>query len=103
VQHDIGFFQHNVQSVQFMEHVERKGKGWNLCLQTLDGILCHDGEIHEEYLKLYPKHNVNIGGVLTVDHDISKKLIFINQLKIDRTVKVIPTLSLVIGLAYKLR
>jgi dGTPase len=50
-QHDIGFFQHNVQSVQFMEHVERKGKGWNLCLQTLDGILCHDGEIHEETLQ----------------------------------------------------
>ncbi len=50
-QHDIGFFQHNVQSVQFMERVERKGKGWNLCLQTLDGILCHDGEIHEETLQ----------------------------------------------------
>ncbi len=52
-EHDIGFFQHNVQSVQFMDRVERKGKGWNLCLQTLDGILCHDGEIHEE--KLEPK------------------------------------------------
>ncbi|MBW2409917.1 MAG: HD domain-containing protein, partial [Deltaproteobacteria bacterium] len=50
-QHGIGFFQHNVQSVQFMERVERKGKGWNLCLQTLDGILCHDGEIHEEKLE----------------------------------------------------
>jgi dGTPase len=50
-EHDIGFFQHNVQSVQFMERVERKGQGWNLCLQTLDGILCHDGEIHEKTLK----------------------------------------------------
>jgi len=50
-QHDIGFFLHNVQSVQFMDRVERKGKGWNLCLQTLDGILCHDGEIHEETLQ----------------------------------------------------
>jgi dGTPase len=49
--HGIGYFQHNVQSVQFMERVERKGKGWNLCLQTLDGILCHDGEIHEEKLE----------------------------------------------------
>ena len=44
-------FQHNVQSVQFLEKVERKGSGWNLCLQTLDGILCHDGEIHEERLE----------------------------------------------------
>lgn len=50
-QHRIGFFQHNIQSVQFLDRVERKGKGWNLCLQTLDGILCHDGEIHNRFLK----------------------------------------------------
>ena len=43
-------FHHNLQSVQFLEKVERKGKGWNLCLQTLDGILCHDGEMHSERL-----------------------------------------------------
>jgi dGTPase len=47
----IGDFLHNVQSVQFLDRVERKGKGWNLCLQTLDGILCHDGEIHNMVLK----------------------------------------------------
>jgi len=47
----IGFFLHNVQSVQFLDKVERKGKGWNLSLQTLDGILCHDGEIHNRSLK----------------------------------------------------
>jgi dGTPase len=47
----IGYFLHNVQSVQFLDRVERKGKGWNLCLQTLDGILCHDGEIHNRALK----------------------------------------------------
>jgi dGTPase len=47
----IGDFHHNVQSVQFLDHVERKGKGWNLCLQTLDGILCHDGEVHNQILK----------------------------------------------------
>jgi dGTPase len=47
----IGFFHHNLQSVQFLEKVERKGKGWNLCLQTLDGILCHDGEIHSEHVQ----------------------------------------------------
>ncbi len=48
--HGIGLFFHNVQSVQFLEKVERKGQGWNLCLQTLDGILCHDGEIHNRTL-----------------------------------------------------
>jgi dGTPase len=45
-EHGIGSFQHNVQSVHFLDLVERKGKGWNLCLQTLDGILSHDGEVH---------------------------------------------------------
>ncbi len=46
----IGHFMHNVQSIQFLDRVERKGRGWNLSLQTLDGILCHDGEIHNQVL-----------------------------------------------------
>ena len=49
--HGIGYFRHNVQSIQFLDKVERNGDGWNLCLQTLDGILCHDGEIHDRKLK----------------------------------------------------
>ncbi|MDJ0783404.1 MAG: HD domain-containing protein [Desulfosarcinaceae bacterium] len=55
--HGIGFFLHNVQSIQFLDRVERKGQGWNLCLQTLDGILCHDGEIHNQ--SLTPKRDKN--------------------------------------------
>ena len=51
----IGTFQHNAQSVQFLDKVERKGRGWNLSLQTLDGILCHDGEIHD--IELFPMKN----------------------------------------------
>lgn len=51
----IGDFHHNVQSVQFLDRVEQKGKGWNLCLQTMDGILCHDGEVHNQVLK--PERN----------------------------------------------
>ena len=47
----IGYFRHSVQSIQFLDRVERNGGGWNLCLQTLDGILCHDGEIHDRKLK----------------------------------------------------
>ena len=47
----IGHFLHNVQSIQFLDCVERKGRGWNLTLQTLDGILCHDGEIHNQVLR----------------------------------------------------
>lgn len=49
--HGIGAFQHNLQSLQFLDRVERKGRGWNLCLQTLDGIVCHDGEVHNQLLK----------------------------------------------------
>jgi len=39
-------FLHNVQSVRFLESLEKKGQGLNLTLQSLDGILCHDGESH---------------------------------------------------------
>lgn len=45
-EHGLDGFQHNIQSVQFLDRFERKGRGWNLCLQVLDGILCHDGEAH---------------------------------------------------------
>ena len=44
--HGLPSFQHNIQSVRALEKLERKGQGWNLSLQTLDGILCHDGEVH---------------------------------------------------------
>jgi dGTPase len=43
-------FLHNLQSVRFLEKIEKKGEGWNLTLQVLDGILCHDGEIHSQAL-----------------------------------------------------
>jgi len=49
--HGIGYFHHNLQSFQFLDKVERKGRGWNLCLQTLDGIMGHDGEIHDQKLE----------------------------------------------------
>lgn len=50
IENSIGGFHHNVQSVHFLSNVERKGKGWNLSLQTLDGILSHNGEIHDHSL-----------------------------------------------------
>ncbi len=45
-------FLHNVQGVRFLEAIEKKGAGWNLSLQVLDGILCHNGEVHSP--ALYP-------------------------------------------------
>ena len=56
----IGTFVHNLQSIQFLDQVERKGRGWNLCLQTLDGILCHDGEIHEQSLEPHPEKDFKV-------------------------------------------
>ncbi len=43
--HGAGPFQHNVQSVRFLDSIERRGHGWNLSVQVLDGILCHNGEV----------------------------------------------------------
>ena len=38
-------FNHNIQSVRVFKDVEKNGKGLNLTIQTLDGIMCHNGEI----------------------------------------------------------
>jgi len=44
-------FVHNAQSVRVLHFLEKKGKGVNLTLQTLDGILGHNGEVEEPTLK----------------------------------------------------
>lgn len=47
--HGIGKFFHNVQSLQFLDVIEN----CDLTLQVLDGILCHNGEVHNK--KLVPQ------------------------------------------------
>jgi dGTPase len=49
-EHGIGPFLHSIQGVRFLDRIEKRGRGLNLSLQVLDGILCHDGEIHQERL-----------------------------------------------------
>ncbi len=44
----IGGFRHNVQSVRFLDTVE----DCDLTVQVLDGILCHNGEVHDRSLKV---------------------------------------------------
>jgi len=61
-------FAHNIQSVQFLDRFERKGRGWNLCLQVLDGILCHDGEAHVS--RLAPKRKKDFA---VLDREIMEK------------------------------
>ncbi|ABN56380.1 MULTISPECIES: deoxyguanosinetriphosphate triphosphohydrolase family protein [Methanoculleus] len=45
-EHGLGGFRHNVQSVRFLDVVE----DCDLTLQVLDGILCHNGEVHAQSL-----------------------------------------------------
>jgi dGTPase len=45
--HGLGRFLHNVQGVQFLDKIE----DCDLTLQVLDGILCHNGEIHNQLLE----------------------------------------------------
>jgi len=56
----LGCFCHNAQSVKLLMELEQKGKGLNLSLQVLDGILAHNGEIlsniyKPEYGKTFEK------------------------------------------------
>ena len=67
--YNIGKFLHNVQSVRFLQEIERKGRGWNLTLQVLEGILCHDGEIYTQALQ--PNADKSFE---TLDLEIGQKL-----------------------------
>ena len=40
-----GYFNHNVHSVRLLMSIENHGMGKNITLQTLDAILCHNGEL----------------------------------------------------------
>lgn len=43
--HGAGTFMHNAQSVRVLQTLEKYGKGLNLTLPVLDGILGHNGEL----------------------------------------------------------
>lgn len=58
------YFRHNVQGVRMYMNLIRNGDGYNLTLQVLDAVLCHNGEMvcgeyhpvkktKEEFLELY--------------------------------------------------
>lgn len=43
---ELGYsFAHNLNSVRILRKIENGGKGCNLSLQVLDGIMCHNGEM----------------------------------------------------------
>lgn len=45
VEKNIGFFNHNIQSVRLLHEIENDGNGSNLTIQVLDAIMCHNGEV----------------------------------------------------------
>ncbi len=51
LKHKEGYFNHNVQSVRILMVLEER----NLCIQTLDAILCHNGELEALRYKPIPK------------------------------------------------
>jgi dGTPase len=48
----IGEFHHNIESLHVVDHIARRGEGLNLTFQVRDGILSHDGEVHNT--RIYP-------------------------------------------------
>lgn len=70
-------FMHNIQSVRNYMYIENNGKGLNLTIQVLDGIMCHNGEVlnniyepvkktKEDFLKEYNN--------ALIDRDVSLKM-----------------------------
>ena len=47
---NIGKFHHNIESLHIVDNISRKGNGLNLTFQTRDGIISHDGEVHNTQL-----------------------------------------------------
>ncbi len=49
--HGIGMFHHNIESLHIVDYISRKGRGLNLTFQVRDGIISHDGEVHNTILE----------------------------------------------------
>jgi dGTPase len=51
--YNLGQFHHNLQSLRIVDIISKKGTGLNLTFQVREGLLSHDGEVHDQ--KLEPK------------------------------------------------
>jgi len=74
----MGCFCHNAQSLRFLTEIEQGGKGLNLSLQVLDGILAHNGEMlsreyKPSYGKTWEKFEEEYGKCFT-EEDYSKRI-----------------------------
>lgn len=66
IEHGIGQFHHNYESVWFLQEIEMQ----NLTLPVLDGILCHNGEKHHRILKpefdhlTWENHDIDMNAII---------------------------------------
>lgn len=44
LEHNCGYFNHNIESVRLLMEIENHGLGSNMTVQVLDAIMCHNGE-----------------------------------------------------------
>jgi dGTPase len=51
----LGQFHHNLQSLRIVDVISKKGTGLNLTFQVREGLISHDGEVHDQ--KLEPQIN----------------------------------------------
>lgn len=56
--HGAGTFMHNAQSVRVLQYLEKGGKGLNLTLPVLDGIIGHNGELESAEYR-YDRSNLS--------------------------------------------
>ena len=70
-EHGAGYFHHNLQSIQLLDKIEKNGKGWNISLQTMDAIICHNGEVHSA--KLFPRTDRSFEDFDNIMAKMSKK------------------------------
>lgn len=56
-EYGLGHFHHNIQSLRVVDSISKKGAGLNLTLQVREGLLSHDGEVHNQ--RLIPKVDKN--------------------------------------------
>ena len=61
IENNIGYFNHNIQSVRLLKEIENNGMGRNLTVQVLDGIMCHNGEV---LLQQYKPKKKNVSDFL---------------------------------------
>jgi len=55
IDYGLGQFHHNIQSLRVVDVISKKGEGLNLTFQVREGLLSHDGEVHDQILKPQPR------------------------------------------------